>query len=1023
MAASPISTSHIDYLQRIGITPGAISASTTMTSASPGLRRLWQIHEVGRSEKQSIPRQEQKVHLPSEDVITGLFGSNVNLAFIVRGTPSSVAIHLGAWLPANQSGQDIDQHFDIVKSTLNSLYPATRMSETMADISGFPLGGIALGIPTAKHPETSDGAQALDRLIRAMSGVNWACMILAMPVGEGFTSKLRQDVIEEMRTVHIAGQTGAAPKPLLDHYNDLLKNLLLSYTSGLSTGMWRTGVYLLGDRQSYDRLASLWRGIFSGDDSLPESIVVWNLAHAPSLASSWSLPDLSGHVSPGHYQHPLGYQTFLTSRQLATYVHLPELETSGFAINMLPSFDSVPRTVNDQSAINLGSVVLRAQVIDQPYAIHRDDLTRHVFIAGVTGAGKTNTIFQLIQKTVQKDTPFLVIEPAKTEYRALLNDPGLAQRLQVFTLGDERVSPFRLNPFEVLPGVPVGVHLDLLRSVFSVSFGMWTPLPQVLEQCLYAIYADRGWDITRDSNHRLDPASDRSIAFPTLSDLAVKVEEVTASLGYEERIASDVRAALLTRINGLRTGGKGRMLDVRRSLPMSTLLERPTVLELEGMGDDDDKAFMMGLLLIRLVEYRRVAGQTQGLQHLLIIEEAHRLLTNVGLQTNQEEANPRGKAVETFANLLSEVRAYGQGIIIADQVPAKLAPDVIKNTNLKIAHRIVAADDRQALAGAMAMNEKQAQALAILPNGQAAVFSEGDDAPVLIRVDKDELKSHATGDDQVSERMHSLRRDKNFDRLFVPLPGCVETCASNEPACTQSSRLVEDITFQRAFALLVQSIMEDPDALDRLWPDLLTIIHAQRPEYIDEMALQRSLATHAADWFAQRRGAQAGWSYTATEMFATLLRHLLLDKIAKVKSTASGIEFQEFAWKLYARREDPFLACSRICRQQPPLCLYRYAAAELTAGGRFQAAWQAAETEPDDNYLQSLLDVCSDASSELIEFADDGWPEAQIEAVNQAARRAGLCFGQQMILQDETKSFTDRKQILSKLLQEASHEQ
>src|SRR5205814_269464 len=130
----------------------------------------------------------------------------------------------------------------------------------------------------------------------------------------------------------------------------------------------------------------------------------------------------------------------------------------------------------------------------------------------------------------------------------------------------------------------------------------------------------------------------------------------------------DMRGALLTRINGLRAGGKGRMLDVQRSLPMDALLKHPTVLELEGMGDDDDKAFVMGLLLIRLYEHRRAGGEVAGLQHLLVIEEAHRLLTNVGPRSSQEEADPRGKAVETFANLLSEIRAYGQGVIVADQI-------------------------------------------------------------------------------------------------------------------------------------------------------------------------------------------------------------------------------------------------------------------------------------------------------------------------------------------------------------------
>lgn len=433
-----------------------------------------------------------------------------------------------------------------------------------------------------------------------------------------------------------------------------------------------------GDADSYYPLVSAWRGIFSGSESLPEPVRVWGSGDAGRLATSWAMPDAPGAPGPGHYQHPLQYQTLLTSPQLAAYVHLPQLETSGFAINLVPSFDAVPPSVEGERTVRLGDIALLARPTKNTYAIAADDLTRHTFVAGVTGAGKTNTIFHILKQAEALGVPFLVIEPAKTEYRALLHDKILKEKLRIFTLGSENVSPFRLNPFEALPGTPVSVHLDLLRSVFTAGFGMWTPLPQVLEQCLRRVYEDYGWDTATNANVRLDSHSDSAMAFPTLSDLAAKVDEVTRELGYEDRVTADIRAALLTRINSLRSGGKGLMLDTQRSLPMETILEAPTVLELEGMGDDDDKAFMTGLLFIRLVEHRRAENLSRDLRHLLVIEEAHRLLANVGRRASEEEADPRGKAVETFTNLLSEIRAYGQGVIVADQVPVKLAPEVIK---------------------------------------------------------------------------------------------------------------------------------------------------------------------------------------------------------------------------------------------------------------------------------------------------------------------------------------------------------
>jgi hypothetical protein len=532
----------------------------------------------------------------------------------------------------------------------------------------------------------------------------------------------------------------------------------------------------MGDAEGYHQVTSLWRGVFSGEGSLPEPVRVWDRDDVPMLARSWAMIDpVDEAAAPGLYRHPFQHQTLLTSNQLAVYVHFPSLETGGFAITQIPDFDTVPPPA-DQASLVVGTVVERQRVTATPFGIRPDKLTRHAFVTGVTGSGKTNTLFHLLRQVVRAGIPFLVVEPAKTEYRVLLRDEPLGDQLQVFTLANETVSPFRLNPFEVPEGIPVAVHLDLLRSVFSVSFGMWTPLPQVLEVSLHNIYTDRGWDVTSNANRRLDSDSDRSAAFPTLTDLLRKVEEVVPQLGYEDRITADIRAALRTRLNSLRTGGKGRMLDVRRTLPMEMLLARPTVLELEGMGDDDDKAFMMGLIMIRLAEHRRTQGDAEELRHLLVVEEAHRLLANPGLHRDETEADVRGKAVESFSHLLSEVRAYGQGVVVVDQIPAKLAPDVVKNTDLKLAHRIVAGDDREILGAAMAMTPRQCISLATLPVGRAAVFAEGEDAPLLVQVPaaKGGSGTWPTNDEV---RQHAARSDPNAppDGL-LPSSDCDERC-------------------------------------------------------------------------------------------------------------------------------------------------------------------------------------------------------------------------------------------------------
>jgi hypothetical protein len=1026
-----ISTEHIDYLQRAREKdqPGLLSAMITQPLGLPDQRRWWHITRIGRLEKQPAQVEQNKPRLSSEDLLSGLYGSRVPVVFLLRGTPDKVNVHLGTWSEVGTERGDTNA--EILRSGLQSLYPSFAASLAQPTLTGVDLSGLALGIPTVKPSDPLDGAVAVDRLVRAMEKTNWACLVIAQPAEEQVITKVRFGVVNELRESQAALRS-LEDEQVVKHYNELLTVSLTTLTTGLAGGMWRTTVYLLGDSISYPRLASLWRGIFSGDESLPEPVRVWEREGMARMITDWSIPDAPGRKGPGSYRHPFEYQTLLTSKQLSAYIHLPQVETTGFAVQAVPDFDAVPPPVEDEAVFNLGEVMLQSRPTGSSYAIRRRDLTRHAFVAGVTGAGKTNTIFHLLKQLDSDGVRFLVIEPAKQEYRALLNEPDVKDRLHVFTLGEERVAPFRLNPFEVVgwPRISVGVHLDLLRSVFVASFGMWTPLPQILEQCLHQVYEDRGWDITANTNHRLNGATDPSPAFPTLSELAVKVEEVTRALGYEDRVTADMRAALLTRINSLRTGGKGRMLDVQHSLPMKLLLEHPSVLELEGMGDDDDKAFMMGLLFIRLVEHRRVAGPSEELQHLLVFEEAHRLLTNVG-ERREEEGNARGKAVETFANLLSEIRAYGQGILIADQVPVKLAPEVIKNTNLKIVHRVVAADDRAVLAGAMAMNERQAHALATLERGQAAIFSEGDDAPVVVQVPLvkgGEGKANPTSD-QVTRTMSASHALAPFRSLFRPLQREVSTHVENPRTWDAARRIVELRTFQSSFARLVVSAIEDVQTLERQWPELIEGVRKLQPRNILENDLVRCVMILAAQWFAQRRGAQYGWSYQEMEGLAQRLEQMLLDHASKKASIPLYAEFKDYALRLHARTFDPFARCSKICKQKPLVCVYRYSALDLIQSGVLNNAWRAAEErelaelrkQSERPHRREISNMIPEAGVRLVAMTHVEEDFEPVEEAKAALRRAGLCFVQQMLTQDPARLPSRVNLILDELLQEVGH--
>jgi len=1020
-------SAHLDYLQRIGINPTEFQTGTSLTRAPSNLRRICRIQGIGRTKKPQRNGFEKNIQPLSEELPIGLYGNKIPFAFLILGEPGRISVNLGTWSSQGASPNELDDRQRTLETLLNSIYTSVKVAGFTEMKPNQPLlSGFALGIPTAKPPDSFDGALPIDRLIRAMAGANWACLVLAQPIPESVTKNLRLSIINEMRSVQSSAETMGEKNALANHYSGLLQIALASLTQAQASGTWRTAVYLLGDRTSYYRLSSVWLSIFSGDRSRPEPLRIWNSQDVVNLFLNWALPDDPGPSGPDgcFYKHLFQYQTILTSFQLAAYVHMPQIETSGFSTNTIPDFDVVPPAiVKGDQIIPIGNIIQRSQITETIYGINSRSMTGHVFIPGITGSGKTNTIFHLL-KNLPVNVPFLVIEPAKTEYRALLKDEKLRNSLRVFTFGNENLAPFRLNPFEVVswPQNPIGVHLDLLRSVFATSFGMWTPLPQVLETCLHRVYEDYGWDITTNSNYRLLRESDVASAFPTLTTLLDKVDEVTQELGYEKKVMDDMRAALRTRINGLRAGGKGRMLDVKSSLPMDVLLSGNTIIELEGIGDDDDKAFIIGLLLIRLAEYRRAKGESDKLEHLLIIEEAHRLLANVGMHGREEEANPRGKAVETFVNLLSEIRAYGQGIVIADQVPVKLAPDVIKNTNIKIAHRIVAQDDRIVLAGAMSMNDQQGQSLANLQKGEAAVYSDGDDAPVLVRVPA--AKGNDTANNkELKDTWHRFLDQNNLGQIFLTYPTCNLYCQPPNSNCDNARKFAEDPEVEEAFAAFVLSLVtgaiskKEEYGLSKLtralFPTLHSVIRSRivgtRWENVDI----HCVLTHSLYRYMEMRGQQCSWGYENISHLVDLLLPSLL-YIADRKEFSDKVEQKlvDFInqYNILCQRAGPHYGCDQVCGKT---CLYRYAIEHISdLGDKFREMWT--ENRKEGFHELSLMV----ASRVLLPLSDYETGKILLPVVNDTAKiMAWLCF-----CIHEANSFQDwqtRRNIVDTVIDES----
>jgi hypothetical protein len=981
-----VSTQDLDQLQRSHFQISSLSSNALGIRAVPDHRRLLRINAVGQVQRElRYEKDEAAYRLPSEDMLIGLYGAKFPIAFLIGKTQSGTMINIGVWEPDGSGpnpSKNLEDKQKLLIASIQSSY-ASIESSSAADISLTPLShvGLALGIPTAKKSDPLDVTHPMDRLIRAMSDTNWACLILAHPCDSSLVEELRNSAINDERLARSEVENVNVPNPLAEHYLDLLSIQSFNLTAGQACGMWRVAVYLLGDEGSYSRLASIWQGIFSGEDSLPEPVRVFGDSFQPDqqrllldLAAAWAMPGEIVTGGHGRYKHPFEYQTLLTSGQLATFIHLPRLETPGFAVHTIPEFDSETQLFSDAESVSIGTVIHRDRSTKIDYRTRLNELTRHTFVCGINGSGKTTTIQHLLRQVDNHGVPFLLIEPAKTEYRRLIYEEQFKQRLRVFTLGNDLVSPFRLNPFEFIKGIHVQTHIDLLKSVFNASFIMWGGMPYCLERAVNDIYIDKGWNLVTSENER----GWHSDAFPTMTDLYRKIDSVVESMNYSELSNTELKAALKSRIHSLRLGGKGMMLDTTQSTPIDELLKHPTVLELEALGDDDEKAFLMGVIIIFLYEHYIAKGvrNDNSLVHLTIIEESHRLLSFVPPIFHSEIANMKGKAVETFSNILSEIRAYGEGIVIVEQIPSKLSLDVIKNTSLKIAHRIVAADDRHLVGGAMNMHEKHIESLGSLKVGQAVVFGEGDDLPILISVPPDEFNTSTS-------TSSNLRHDDD-NKIMEAMQ--TSSNSSSQPA---SKKRYKSVGYQRLDTVLDNQLLDEVVNryvmscvvnVDALCGEIASVVRSLRgllPARTFSNSLLNVALTRVIEDSFSRRGQQFTWPYSDTarirDQFIGLVEEVALSRYVARKAghelspseLIRVVEFQTEYRRLATLPDYPFRGCVAVCPDK--ICLYRFTNAELVNNAKLRAMTLAgrARTGDDQELSQKLSQLYQKAATSV----------------------------------------------------------
>ena len=502
-------------------------------------------------------------------------------------------------------------------------------------------------------------------------------------------------------------------------------------------GAWHTAAYFIGDSTASSRsLASVFLGLMRGENSNSENfaLTTWNsdksrmlLPWLCNLTHPRLMSDLSRNLNISY----LTPATLVSGKEMAMQLSLPRRSTSTVSVVEATPFGRKIQNVDGltqkaEKSVNLG--VVRHLWTDLPQKVELDvkKLSSHIFVTGSTGSGKSNTVYQLLSELNKNDVNFMVIEPAKGEYKNIFGD-----REDVLVLGTNPLQAqiLKINPFKFPKGIHVLEHIDRLVEIFNVCWPMYAAMPAVLKDAMLEAYKTSGWDLDTSCNLF------GKALFPTFTDLLTQLEKVIQQSAFSEEVKSNYIGSLVTRVKSLTNGLNGQIF-ASNEIDNAQLFDSNVIVDLSRIGSQETKSLIMGILVMRLSEHRMsdATGMNQPLKHVTVLEEAHNILKRTSTEQSSESSNVAGKAVEMLSNAIAEMRTYGEGFIIADQSPSAVDISAIRNTNTKIIMRLPDETDRRLAGKAAGVTDKQLEEIAKLPKGVAVVYQNDWLEPVLCKI-------------------------------------------------------------------------------------------------------------------------------------------------------------------------------------------------------------------------------------------------------------------------------------------------
>lgn len=502
------------------------------------------------------------------------------------------------------------------------------------------------------------------------------------------------------------------------------------FKSGESLGLWTVGAFFLSSEMQHSIVAAnIYNGIVKGEETGVEKSAIRTFKNNDSNSFDSLLNSLKNYEIPTIKLHDFDHYnrlaSIITTNELTIAMSFPHKSFIGLDVVEVAPFGNNIKAVAKEKSITVGKLYNYEKEFKVDFNLDIEKFTGHIFVTGSTGSGKSNATYTIIEQLMQKKIKFMVIEPAKGEYKDVFGTKG---GVTVFSTNPELSHLLQLNPFSFPATMHIYEHIDRLIEILNSCWTMEAAMPAFLKEAVVQLYINKGWDLESSKNLIQENY------FPTFKDLADLLPRLIENTAFSAEVKGNYTGALVTRVKSM-SNGLLKLIFTEKEIAPEKLFDENVIVDLSRVASAETKSLLMGILFMKLQEYRMTTSTSSNakLKHVAIIEEAHNLIKRTSSEQSQGGANLQGKSVEMISNAIAEMRTYGQGFVLADQAPGLLDPSAIRNTNTKICLRLPFNEDRELVGKAMNLTEDQINELSKLKTGVAAIYQNDWQEAVLCK--------------------------------------------------------------------------------------------------------------------------------------------------------------------------------------------------------------------------------------------------------------------------------------------------